>query len=71
MSLRSPNTEIGEDWLRGVRLAGCRTFREIRIFSVSAEHGVKDDFAFLWEHAIFRHPPKKKPLTDRSEILHN
>jgi hypothetical protein len=38
---------------------------------VSAKHGVKDDFAFLWEHAIFRHPPNKNPLTDRSEILHN
>jgi hypothetical protein len=37
---------------------------------VSAKHGVKDDFAFLWEHAIFRHPPNKNPLTDRSEILH-
>jgi hypothetical protein len=38
---------------------------------VSAIHGVKDDFAFLWEHAIFRHPPNKNPLTDRSEILHS
>jgi hypothetical protein len=38
---------------------------------VSAKHGVMDDFAFLWEHAIFRHPPNKNPLTDRSEILHN
>jgi hypothetical protein len=38
---------------------------------VSAKHGVKDDFAFLWEHAIFRHPPDKNPLTDRSEILHS
>jgi hypothetical protein len=38
---------------------------------VSAEHGVKDDFAFLWEHAIFRHPPNKNPLTDRSEISHS
>jgi hypothetical protein len=38
---------------------------------VSAKHGVKDDFAFLWEHAIFRHPPNKNPLTDRSEILHS
>jgi hypothetical protein len=37
---------------------------------VSAKHGVKDDFAFPWEHAIFRHPPNKNPLTDRSEILH-
>jgi hypothetical protein len=38
---------------------------------VSAKHVVKDGFAFLWEHAIFRHPPdNKKPLTDRSEILH-
>jgi hypothetical protein len=38
---------------------------------VSAKHGVKDDCAFLWEHAIFRHPPNKIPLTDRSEILHS
>jgi hypothetical protein len=38
---------------------------------VSAKHGVKDDFAFLWEHAIFRHPPNKNPLTDRSKILHS
>jgi hypothetical protein len=38
---------------------------------VSAKHGVKDDFAFLWEHAIFRQSPNKNPLTDRSEILHN
>jgi hypothetical protein len=38
---------------------------------VSAKHGVKDDFAFLWEHAIFRHPPNRNPLTDRSEILHS
>jgi hypothetical protein len=38
---------------------------------VSAKHGVKDDFAFLWENAIFRHSPNKNPLTDRSEILHS
>jgi hypothetical protein len=38
---------------------------------VSAKHGVKDDFAFLWEHAIFRHPPNKNSLTDRSENLHS
>jgi hypothetical protein len=38
---------------------------------VSAKHGVKDDFAFLWEHAIFRHPPNKNPLTDRSAILNS
>jgi hypothetical protein len=36
---------------------------------LSAKHGVKDDFAFLWEHAIFRRPPNKNALTDRSEIL--
>jgi hypothetical protein len=36
---------------------------------LSAKHGVKDDFAFLWEHAILRHPPKKNPLTDRSDIF--
>jgi hypothetical protein len=39
---------------------------------VSAKHeSVKDDFAFLWEHAIFRHPPNKNHLTNRSEILHS
>jgi hypothetical protein len=38
---------------------------------LSAKHGVKDDFAFLWEHAIFRHPPNKNPPTHRSEILHS
>jgi hypothetical protein len=38
---------------------------------VSAKHGVKDDFAFLWEHASFRHPPNKNPFTDRSEIFHS
>jgi hypothetical protein len=37
----------------------------------SAKHSVKDGFAFLWEHAIFRHLPDKNPLTDRSEILHS
>jgi hypothetical protein len=39
------------------------------VHRVSAKHGVKEDFAFLWEHAIFRHPPNKNLLTDRSEIL--
>jgi hypothetical protein len=48
--------------------AGWRTYHVQR---VSAKHGVKDDFTFLWEYAIFRHPPNKNPLTDRSEILHN
>jgi hypothetical protein len=38
---------------------------------VSAKHGVEDDFPFLWEPAIFKHPPHKNPLTDRSEILHS
>jgi hypothetical protein len=42
-------------------------FLAYHVQRVSAKHGVKDDFAFLWEHAIFRHPPNKKPLTDRSE----
>jgi chemotaxis protein histidine kinase CheA len=44
--------------------------RDVHVQRVSAKHGVKDDFAFLWEHAIFRHPPNKNHLTDRSEILH-
>jgi hypothetical protein len=46
-------------------------FGRYHVQRVSAKHGVKDDFAFLWEHAIFRHPPNKNPLTDRSEILQN
>jgi hypothetical protein len=38
---------------------------------VSAKRSVKDDFAFLWEHASFSgYPPNENPLTDRSEILH-
>jgi hypothetical protein len=45
--------------------------RAYHVQRVSAKHGVKDDFVFLWEHAIFRHPPNKNPLTDRSEILHS
>jgi hypothetical protein len=36
---------------------------------VSAKHNVKDGFAFLWEHAIFRYPPNENLLTDRYEIL--
>ena len=28
----------------------------------SAKHSVKDDHAFLWEHAIFRYPAQPKPL---------
>jgi hypothetical protein len=51
-----------------------RSIKQLLIYHVqrvSAKHGVKDDFAFLWEHAIFRHPPNKNPLTDRSEILHS
>jgi hypothetical protein len=43
--------------------------RNYHVQRVSAKHGVKDDFAFPWEHAIFRHPPNKNPFTDRSEIL--
>jgi hypothetical protein len=30
---------------------------------------VKDDFAFLWEHAIFRYSLNENPYTDHSEIL--
>jgi hypothetical protein len=32
---------------------------------------IMDDSAFLWEHAIFGPPPRRNPLTDRYEILHN
>jgi hypothetical protein len=32
---------------------------------------VMDDFAFLWEHAIFGPPAHHNPLTDRYEILLN
>jgi hypothetical protein len=52
-------------------IARKKTNNKNHVQRVSAKHGVKDDFAFLWEHAIFRHPPNKNPLTDRSEILHN
>jgi hypothetical protein len=45
--------------------------RQDHVQRVSAKHGVKDDLAFLWEYAIFRHPPNKNPLTDRFEILHS
>jgi hypothetical protein len=44
---------------------------EHHVQRVSAKHGIKDDFAFLWEHAIFRHPPNKNHLTNRSEIVHS
>ena len=27
----------------------------------SAKHSVKDDHAFLWEHAIFRYLPSRNP----------
>ena len=37
----------------------------------SAKHSVKDDHAFLWEHAIFRYPPSRNPSTDQDEILHD
>jgi hypothetical protein len=48
-----------------------KTCVQYHVQRVSAKHGVKDDCAFLWEHAIFRHPPNKHPLTDRSETLHS
>jgi hypothetical protein len=31
---------------------------------------IMDDSAFLWEHATFGPPPRRNPLTDRYEILH-
>ena len=37
----------------------------------SAKHSVKDDHAFLWEHAIFSYPPSRNPSTDQDEILHD
>jgi hypothetical protein len=37
----------------------------------SAKHSVKDDHAFLWKHAIFRHLPSRNPLTDQDEILYD
>jgi hypothetical protein len=36
----------------------------------SARQNVKDDFAFLIEHAIFGHLPNQNPWTDRYDILH-
>jgi hypothetical protein len=35
----------------------------------SAKYSVKDDHAFLWKHAIFRHMPSRIPSTDQDEIL--
>jgi hypothetical protein len=37
----------------------------------SAKHSVKDDHAFLWKHAIFRHLPSRNPSTDQDEVLHD
>jgi hypothetical protein len=45
--------------------------RDVTCKGVSAKHSVEDDFALLWEQAIFRHPLNENPLTDRSEILHS
>jgi hypothetical protein len=36
-----------------------------------AKHGVKDDHAFVWKHAIFRHLPSRNQSTDQDEILHD
>jgi hypothetical protein len=37
---------------------------------VSAKRSVKDDLAFLLEHAIFRHLPNENSFADCSEVLH-
>jgi hypothetical protein len=37
---------------------------------VSTKHSVKNDFAFISEHAIFRHLPNENPLTDGYEIAY-
>jgi hypothetical protein len=39
--------------------------------SAAALSSVKDDHAFLWKHAIFRHLPSRNPETDQYEILHD
>ena len=36
----------------------------------NAKHNVKDDRAFLSEHAIFRYLSSRNPSTDQDEILH-
>jgi hypothetical protein len=35
----------------------------------SAKHSVKDDHAFPWKHAIFRHLPSRNPSTDQNARL--
>jgi hypothetical protein len=37
----------------------------------SAKHSVKDDHAFLWKHAIFRHLSSRNPSTDHDEVLYD
>jgi hypothetical protein len=37
----------------------------------SAKHSVKDDHAFLWKHAIFRHLHGRNPSTDQHEIFYD
>jgi hypothetical protein len=57
---------LGEEATAFLKDLGSRITNHVQ--RVSAKHGVKDDFAFLWEHAIFRQSPNKNHLTDRSEI---
>jgi hypothetical protein len=35
------------------------------------KHSVKDDHAFLWQYATFRHLPSRNPSTDQNEILND
>jgi hypothetical protein len=44
---------------------------EITCKRCSAMHSGKDDHAFLWKHAIFRHLPSRNPSTDQYKILHD
>jgi hypothetical protein len=39
--------------------------------SAAALSSVKDDHAFIWKHAIFRHLPSRNPTTDQNEISHD
>jgi hypothetical protein len=58
-------------WHLTVQWLSFRFFLRFTCKRGSAKHSVKDDHAFLWKHAIFRHLPSRNPLTDQDEILHD
>jgi hypothetical protein len=48
----------------GVRPADCNVSHETQLITCkrgSAKYSVKDDHAFLWKNAIFRHLPSRNP----------